>query len=66
MGGTGGAGTAAFLSYGALARIYESKPVKNATLRLANTLKGTSKFEQNINALNKTIMAISQGDKPPE
>lgn len=52
--GTGGAGTAAGLSYGAVARFYESKAVRNAMLRLANTKAGTPAYER---ALNQAAIA---------
>lgn len=59
--GTGGAGTAAFLGYGALARIYESKQVRNAVLKLANTPAGASDFERHIDTVRKGLAAASQG-----
>lgn len=59
--GTGGAGTLAFLSYGALARIYESKPVRNAILKLANTPAGSSAFERNLGNAHRAITAVAQG-----
>lgn len=41
--------------YGLAARIYESKPVRNALLRLANTKAGTPAYEK---ALNQAAIAI--------
>lgn len=58
--GTGGAGTAAFLTYGALARLYESKPVRNAILKLANTPAGTSAFERHVDTIRKGVAATAQ------
>jgi len=44
--GTGGAGTMTAASLGGIARIYESKLVRNALLRLNSIKKGTTAFEQ--------------------
>lgn len=43
------------LSLGGFARAYESKPVRNALLRLANTPKGSSKYDD---ALQKASEAV--------
>ncbi|MBC3251214.1 lytic transglycosylase domain-containing protein [Serratia fonticola] len=59
--GTGGVGTATALSYGALARAYESKPVRNAMLRLANTPAGHSAFERNIKRAADAVAAATRG-----
>lgn len=59
--GTGGVGTAATLTYGALARIYESKPIRNAMLKLANTPRGSSAFESQLNVVHKAMTATTQG-----
>lgn len=59
--GTGGVATAAFAGYGGLARAYESKPVRTAMLRLANTPKGSSAFEKNLEIVNRAITATAQG-----
>ncbi len=53
--GTGGVGTAAGLSYGAVARFYESKPIRNAILRLANTKPGTPQYEK---ALSQAALIV--------
>lgn len=47
--GTGGVGTAAVLSYGALARAYESRMFRNAMLKLANTKAGSPAYERILN-----------------
>ncbi|MFW5393887.1 lytic transglycosylase domain-containing protein [Yersinia sp. 2544 StPb PI] len=51
------------LGYGVLARIYESKPVRNAMLRLANTPKGSSAFERNLKEVERHVNAALQGAK---
>lgn len=61
--GGGGLATGTFASYGALARAYESKPVRTAMLRLANTPKGSSAFEKNLEVANRALTAIGQGLK---
>ncbi|WJM82888.1 hypothetical protein [Pectobacterium brasiliense] len=48
-------------TYGAVGRIYESQPVRNALLRLANTPKGSTVFERNLEAVNRAITATAQG-----
>jgi len=57
--GTGGVGTAAGLSYGAVARFYESKPVRNAMLRLANTKAGTPAYEKALNQAAKVARPLA-------
>ncbi|HAT1655635.1 TPA: hypothetical protein I8Y28_001492 [Proteus mirabilis] len=52
-----GAGT-----YGALARIYESKPVRDAVMRLAGTPAGTSKFEKAVSTISQSLSAGSQAE----
>ena len=61
--GAGGVATAAFAGYGGLARAYESKPVRTAMLRLANTPKGSSAFEKNLEIVNRAITATAQESK---
>lgn len=56
MGG-GGAATATFATIGAMARAYESKPVRNAMLRLANTPKGDEAYQKAVNAVNSALVA---------
>ncbi|SPP31000.1 hypothetical protein ARAF_0102 [Arsenophonus endosymbiont of Aleurodicus floccissimus] len=43
--GSGGASLAGEVGFGIIMRIYESKPVRNALLRLANTKTGTPAYE---------------------
>lgn len=61
MGGVKGA--AAGLSYGALARAYESKPVRNALLRLANTPAGSTAFDRHSQAVTRALTAALQAEK---
>ncbi|WP_317473099.1 lytic transglycosylase domain-containing protein [Cronobacter sakazakii] len=49
--------------YGLLARMYESKAVRNAMLRLANTPRGSSAFEKAASDVAAAINAVSQGAK---
>ncbi|WP_027713383.1 hypothetical protein [Dickeya chrysanthemi] len=48
-------------AYGAIGRVYESQPVRDALLRLANTPKGSTVFERNLEAVNRAITATAQG-----
>ncbi|NUW61381.1 lytic transglycosylase domain-containing protein [Cronobacter muytjensii] len=54
---------AAGVSYGLIARMYESKAVRNAMLRLANTPRGSSAFEKAAADVAAAIKAVSQGAK---
>ncbi|ELY4158024.1 lytic transglycosylase domain-containing protein [Cronobacter turicensis] len=54
---------AAGVSYGLIARMYESKAVRNAMLRLANTPRGSSAFEKAAADVAAAIKALSQGAK---
>ncbi|MCG6365117.1 hypothetical protein [Vibrio fluvialis] len=58
--GTGGQGTMTALSYGALAKAYESKSVRNALLRLANTPKGSMAYDKAISNVSRVITNIGQ------
>ncbi|CAI1537509.1 Uncharacterised protein [Serratia marcescens] len=53
--GTGGVATGVALSYGALARVYESKVFRNSMLKLANTKAGTPAYER---ILNQAAIAV--------
>ncbi|EPS6026569.1 hypothetical protein ACVGA5_001354 [Morganella morganii] len=59
----GGMGIMSFLSYGALARVYESKPIRNMMLRLANTPKGSTAYDRLISKISQSVTAVSQGEK---
>lgn len=50
-----GKSVAAETSYGLMMRVYESKPVRNALLRLANTKVGTPAYEK---AFNQAAIAV--------
>ena len=50
-----GKSLAAEAGYGLAMRVYESKPVRNALLRLANTKAGTPSYER---ALNQAAVAV--------
>ena len=58
------------LTVGGLARIYESKPVRDALLRLANTKAGTTSFEKAVQAASESLSAGVQSsarlDKPQQ
>ncbi|EPT8939242.1 lytic transglycosylase domain-containing protein [Cronobacter dublinensis] len=54
---------AAGVSYGLISRMYESKAVRNAMLRLANTPPGSSAFEKAAANVATAIKAVSQGAK---
>lgn len=49
--------------YGNFARAYESKVVRDAVLRLANTPRGSSAFERDVAAVNRAVTATLQGMK---
>lgn len=61
--GGGGLATGSFAAYGALARAYESKPARTAMLRLANTPKGSTAFEKQLEVVNRALTAAAQGAK---
>lgn len=61
--GNGGALTAAFATYGGLARVYESKPIRNMMLRLANTTKGSTAYDRLISQISQATTAVMQGEK---
>lgn len=55
--------TGAAVSYGLLARAYESAPFRDAMLRIANTPKGSTAFEKAVAQATRAINAVSQGAK---
>ncbi|HHK8215889.1 TPA: DNA transfer protein [Serratia marcescens] len=59
--GTGGVATGAALSYGALARAYESRMFRNAMLKLANTKAGSPTYERILNQAADAASVISRG-----
>lgn len=48
---------------GGAARIYESKPIRNMMLRLANTPKGSTAYDRLISKISQSVTAVSQGEK---
>lgn len=61
--GTGGMATAAFGSYGALARVYESPKIRNFMLRLANTPRGSTAGDRLINQIRQAVEPMIQGER---
>ncbi len=57
---TGGLGTAAGFGYGALARVYESKPVRNALMKLNALPKGSSEFERQLASVSAMLSSSAQ------
>ncbi|EUD09023.1 interferon alpha-inducible IFI6/IFI27 family protein [Providencia alcalifaciens] len=49
-------------SYGLLARIYESKPVRSAIMKLANTPSGSSRFEKVVSEISQGLNSVSQAE----
>ncbi|HGB5418793.1 TPA: lytic transglycosylase domain-containing protein [Salmonella enterica subsp. enterica serovar Muenchen] len=49
--------------YGLLARMYESTPVRNAMLRLANTPRGSTAFEKAVYDVERAVNSFAQGTK---
>lgn len=49
--------------YGLLARMYESEPARNAMLRLANTPRGSTAFENALAEVERAVNSVAQGAK---
>ncbi|NRF76657.1 lytic transglycosylase domain-containing protein [Citrobacter braakii] len=49
--------------YGLLARMYESEPARNAMLRLANTPRGSTAFENALSDVERLVNSFAQGAK---
>ncbi|MDX8058115.1 lytic transglycosylase domain-containing protein [Klebsiella pneumoniae] len=49
--------------YGLLARMYESEPIRNAMLRLANTPRGSTAFEEALSDVERVVSSFAQGAK---
>ncbi|WP_059108204.1 hypothetical protein [Candidatus Williamhamiltonella defendens] len=67
--GSGGASLAGEVGFGIVMRMYESKPVRNALLRLANKKTGAPAYERALNnAVNllRPIIAASSSQQPSE
>lgn len=63
---TGGAGTLAGLGYGAIARAYESKAVRNALLRLEGESPGTEGFERALKKVRESLNIVAQNQNQEE
>lgn len=57
---TGGVATGLTASIAGLSRAYESKPVRQAMIRLANTPKGGEAYQKAVNAVNSAMVAAQQ------
>lgn len=66
IGTTGGAGTAAFASFGAMARAYESKPIRELMVRLASIEKGSTKFEKVLKEIQNAVVTTGQATREAE
>ena len=58
--GSGGVGTMSAGAYGALARMYESAPVRNALLKLKSIPKGSTAFEKQVAKVQQAITTATQ------
>lgn len=63
---TGGITTALGLGYGGLARIYESKPMRVAMMRLQGMPKGSSQFEQQLAKISTLLQVAAQVERRSE
>lgn len=63
---TGGVGTMGAAGYGALARAYESKPIREAVLRLRSIEKGSSEFEQQLRKISSMLQPATQAERRSE
>jgi hypothetical protein len=63
---TGGGGTLAAGGYGLLAKAYESKPVRNAILKLNAIPKGSTKFEEQAAKVSAMLSAAAQATRRQE
>ncbi|SPP31558.1 hypothetical protein ARAF_0692 [Arsenophonus endosymbiont of Aleurodicus floccissimus] len=69
FGSGGGVSLAGEVGFGIIMRIYESKPVRNALLRLANTKTGTPAYERALNEainISRPIIAASSSQQQSE
>lgn len=55
--------TGAAVSYGLLSRAYESKPFRNAMLKIANTPRGSTAFEKAMNHAANVATTLAEGTK---
>lgn len=61
--GTGGTGAMTAASLGGIARLYESKPVRNALLRLNSIKKGSTAFEQQAAKVQELMTSALQASR---
>lgn len=61
-----GSSLAAEAGYGLMTRVYESKPVRNALLRLANTKPGTPSYERALNQAAVMVRPLIANGSPPQ
>jgi hypothetical protein len=61
-----GSTVAATLGSAAAYRAYQSKPVRNALLKLANTPKGSTQFEKALQTLNEALQPYAQSSTSTE
>jgi len=59
----GGAATASVGAYGLMARMYESQVAKNLMVKLANTKKGTLKYDKLLQDISPYVIGLSQSLK---
>ena len=52
--------TGTFATIGLLSRAYESKAVRDAMIRLANTPKGGEAYQKAVNSVNAAFVAAQQ------
>jgi hypothetical protein len=57
---TGGAATMASIGYGGLARAYESKPVRDAIMKLRAIPVGSTAFEKQLSVVQKALTPFAQ------
>ncbi|MGE1854438.1 hypothetical protein ACMFGU_09685 [Morganella morganii] len=61
--GTAGITLAIEAGKGTIARVYESKPIRNMLLRLAGTPKGSTAYDRLISQISQATTAVMQGEK---
>jgi hypothetical protein len=59
---TGGIGVATVGSLGALAKVYESKPVRSIMIRMASTPKNSPEFKRLSNELSVILASYTQSE----
>lgn len=62
----GGAATIGGASYGLLARAYESRPIRNAIMKMAGTPAGSTAFERQLDTINSALIPLAQGVRQQE